>query len=285
MFQDISPLQYHCEYTNKKPNNDDYLVIVNKQSLVLKGNEFPRTDDLPILYTSGKPALTYLFSIGNKALYLASEGCNLENINSRGNSEPQFQLADSAYIRKNLQTGWMAFASATALHLAGWYNSHKFCGKCGSLMARKKEERALYCPECHQIEYPKISPVVIVGLINKDKILLTHYAPSHSAYRKYSLVAGFVEIGETLEDTIRREFMEEVKLKVKNIRYVCSQPWGFSDSILMGFFADLDGDDTITVDPDELSDASWFTRETLPKEDSSFSLTWTLIEKFRNGEI
>lgn len=97
------------------------------------------------------------------------------------------------------------------------------------------------------------------------------------------MIAGFTEIGETLEDTVRREIMEEVGLKVKNIQYYKSQPWGLSGSVLSGFFCDLDGDDTITLDREELSTAQWFEREDIPYDDYDVSLTREMMIQFKKG--
>lgn len=104
-------------------------------------------------------------------------------------------------------------------------------------------------------------------------------------YKKYALLAGFVEIGETVEETVKREVMEEVGLKVKNVRYYKSQPWSFSDTVLMGFYCDLDGEDSITLDEEELALAEWFEREEIPVEPSRDSLTNEMIMKFKNGEV
>ena len=104
--------------------------------------------------------------------------------------------------------------------------------------------------------------------------------------RMHALVAGFVEIGESFEDTVRREVMEEVGLKVRNIRYYRSQPWAFSGAVMAGFYAEPDGDPHVSLNhdgSDELAEAEWFTRGELEQEDSTFSLTWTMIEAFRNG--
>lgn len=103
--------------------------------------------------------------------------------------------------------------------------------------------------------------------------------------KKYALLAGFTEIGETVEETVAREVMEEVGLRVKNIRYYKSQPWAFSDTLLMGFYCDLDGGDEITLDREELSLAEWFEREEIPVEPSRDSLTNEMIMKFKNGEV
>ena len=120
-------------------------------------------------------------------------------------------------------------------------------------------------------------------MTNGDKILMSKYAGR--AYKKYALLAGFTEIGETVEQTVAREVMEEVGLKVKNIRYYKSQPWAFSDTLLMGFYCDLDGDDTIILDQNELALAEWFSREDIPEVTSMESLTNEMIIRFKNGEV
>ena len=114
-----------------------------------------------------------------------------------------------------------------------------------------------------------------------DRLLLTKY--SGRAYKRYALIAGFNEIGESIEDTVRREVMEEVGLKVKNIRYYKSQPWSFSETLLMGFYCDLDGSAEIQLDTEELSEGVWMKREEIPKPVSDISLTSEMIERFRRG--
>ena len=141
----------------------------------------------------------------------------------------------------------------------------------------------MVCPLCGHISYPQICPSVIVAITDKDRILLTKYASGHSSFKRYALVAGYSEVGESLEDTVRREVMEEVGLRVKNIRYYKSQPWAFSGSLLMGFFCDLDGSDEITLDADELSEAAWFHRDEINLEDDHISLTREMIIKFKEG--
>jgi NAD+ diphosphatase len=141
----------------------------------------------------------------------------------------------------------------------------------------------VFCPHCGVTTYPNISPVIIVGVTDGDHLLLTRYAQGE--YQKHALIAGFVEIGETLEDAARREVQEETGLCIKNLHYYKSQPWAFSESLLAGFFAEVDGSTDVHVDQVELSEAIWFSRETLPLEDTTLSLTWDMIETFRRGEV
>ena len=124
---------------------------------------------------------------------------------------------------------------------------------------------------------------VIIGVTDGNRILMSKYAGR--SYKKYALLAGFTEIGETVEETVAREVMEEVGLKVKNIRYYKSQPWAFSDTLLIGFYCDLDGDAEVTLDEEELALAEWFERDEIPVEPSRDSLTNEMIIKFKQGEV
>ena len=140
----------------------------------------------------------------------------------------------------------------------------------------------LSCPHCGNHIYPKICPAIIVGVIDGERILLTKYAGRNNP--NYALVAGFTEIGETAEETVMREVMEEVGLKVKNLRYYRSQPWSFSGTLLFGFFCDVDGEDTLTVDHEELSIAQWFERDQIIGQDNNSSLTNEMMMVFAAGK-
>lgn len=137
------------------------------------------------------------------------------------------------------------------------------------------------CEGCHYTAYPRIMPAVIVGVINGDRILLTKYK---TGFAHNALVAGFTEIGETVEETVAREVMEETGLRVKNIRYYKSQPWGSANDILLGFYCDVDGDDTITMDNEELKYAEWVKREDIILQPGHFSLTNEMMSRFKTGQ-
>lgn len=138
------------------------------------------------------------------------------------------------------------------------------------------------CPKCGATIYPRISPAVIVGVTDGDKLLLTKY--SDRPVRGYGLIAGFNEIGETIEETVHREVREEVGLRVKNLRFYKSQPWSFSGCLLMGFFCDLDGEEKITLQEDELAEGTWFSREDLHHVNENVSLTNEMICLFQEGK-
>ena len=137
-----------------------------------------------------------------------------------------------------MQPGWLAVACITASQLYDWYRAHQFCGRCGAPAQQDAVERAMRCPACGGLVYPTISPAVIVAVTHGDRLLLTKYSQTArpGTVRNYALIAGFAEIGEPLEGTVRREVMEEVRLPVKNIRYYKSQPWRITRSLLSGFY-------------------------------------------------
>lgn len=274
MLQDIIPHKFDISYKANKPQIGDYLLIFSGEKLLIyeeNGNiEFPTVGEINV--KSGD--VQYLFQIDNKAYFMVENNdCETE----------KWKYCVAEKFRK-FEPMWKSFAAITSMQLHRWYNKNKFCGCCGNKLKKSCKERALICYKCNNIVFPSIAPSVIVAVTNGNKILLTKYAVNHSNYRKYALVAGYVEIGETLEETVKREVMEEVGLKVKNIRYYKSQPWSLSDSLLMGFFCELDGDEKITLEREELSTAEWFERENIPYNSSTISLTNEMIEYFRKSK-
>ena len=175
------------------------------------------------------------------------------------------------------------FAGMVGYEYAAWYDQRRFCGRCGSRMVHDEVERMVRCPECNTMEFSKLFPAVIIGIVDPvtDRVLVSRYA--NREYKRYALVAGFCEMGETVEQTVHREVMEEVGLSVKNLRYYKSQPWPPSSSLLFGFFCELDGDARITLDEHELEHAEWLPREELPKEESDYSLTREMMRVLREG--
>ncbi len=148
-----------------------------------------------------------------------------------------------------------------AYQIISWDQTHQYCGRCGSPTEELAGERAKICPKCKFISYPRICPAVITAVRRDNKLLLAH--AKHFKEGMYSLIAGFVEAGETLEEAVQREIMEEVGIKVKNIQYFDSQPWPFPNSMMLGFTAEYD-EGEITVDGVEITDANWYSVDNLP---------------------
>ncbi len=148
-----------------------------------------------------------------------------------------------------------------ALAITEWDVNHRFCGKCGTPTDLVPGERARRCPACHTPFYPRISPAVIVLVTRGDTMLLARSANFPEPF--FSTLAGFVEPGESLEETVVREVKEEVGIDVHHLRYFGSQPWPFGRSLMVGFTAEYAGGD-IRVDGTEIVEASWFTPDSLP---------------------
>ena len=270
MFQDIYPHLFNNQYLPRKPKQGDLGVFVKDEKLLCKANNDFLS--LPILDSETfSLAEEYLFSIDNTGFFLLSDNISLP--------ESGFFSYRDLF---NLSPEWIVFGALSALRLGTWYRENRFCGKCGCKLKHSNTERMLFCPECEIHIYPRISPAVIVAVRNGEKLLLTKYA---QGYSHYALVAGFSESGETIEQTVKREVLEETGIHVKNIQYYGSQPWPHSGSLLFGFYCDLDGDDTLTIQESELSVAEWVDRSSLPIQPNTLSLTSTLMESFRNGII
>ncbi|MDR3270045.1 MAG: NAD(+) diphosphatase [Peptococcaceae bacterium] len=164
-----------------------------------------------------------------------------------------------------------------AVQIVQWDLSNQYCGGCGTLMAAQTTERAKKCPNCGQLRYPQLSPAIIVAVFKDQRLLMAHnvnFAPD-----VYSIIAGFVEPGETLEECVERELWEEVKIQVKNIRYIGSQPWPFPNSLMLGFVAEYAGGE-IQVDGSEVLDAAWFSADQLPVTPKRMSIAGQMIAWF-----
>lgn len=278
MIQDIEPYHLDNQYRPVPPDGDSYAMYYEEHAVLARrtesGIEFPRFRELERLNDDVYSDAVYLFSVNEERYYLVRE------INREPLSE--FTMENTEIFRRALPRHH-AFAGITGYQLYNWYTNRRYCGRCGSLMEPSDKERMMHCDVCGNMEYPKICPAVIVGVTDGDRLLMSKYAGR--TYKNYALIAGFTEIGETVEQTVAREVMEEVGLKVKNIRYYKSQPWAFTDTLLMGFYCELDGSDAIRLDENELAVAEWFKREEIPEPVSQESLTNEMILRFKNGGI
>lgn len=273
MLQEIAPHVYHNEFRSPRPRETDTAVVFDgRQTLLTAEGRFPRVGELLALGVAEED-LVYLFAIDDTSFFL------LEQV-----TEPvrRALTPQPTTVFRTMEPFHLRLAGTTAMHLNSWYRANRFCGCCGAPNRRDDKERAMRCTRCGAIVYPRINPAIVVLVRDGDRALLTHYA-DRPMLQRYALVAGFTEIGETLEDTVRREVLEEVGIRVKNVRYHANQPWGFSGNLMVGFWADLDGDGDITLDTAELNEAVWLRREEIPPTPDPIDLTHTMIELFRLG--
>ncbi|MBK8219218.1 MAG: NAD(+) diphosphatase [Myxococcales bacterium] len=162
-----------------------------------------------------------------------------------------------------------------AMHTCDWLSTNRFCGRCGTPTTRSATERCVECPSCRLRVFPRISPAIITLVRKGDLALLARNAAFPGAF--YSTLAGFADIGESLEETLVREVEEEVSVKVKNVRYFGSQPWPFPNSLMVGFTADWASGE-IAIDPKEIADAQWFSADALPEIPPRLSIARRLID-------
>lgn len=274
MIQDIYPhrLDNHY-YPARKADASSKVMVFRDRDILVSGDVFPRVNELPGA-DAGK--LIYLFALDGEEYFLypdsededlkIPEGYEFVNVRS--------------FRRSGKAEKYRVFLAYTAFQLANWYRGNRYCGRCGGKTSLDDNERAIRCG-CGNVIYPRIVPVVIVGITNGDKILVTKY---RTGFDHFALVAGFTEIGETLEETVAREAMEETGLRVKNIRYYKSQPWGIVDDILVGFYCDVDGDDKISMDQGELKVAEWRARDEIELQPDDYSLTNEMMKMFKEGK-
>jgi len=301
MIHEIAPHCFDNQYTCDLPKPESFaLYYDNRLSLVKKtsqGIEFPTFKELEVIDGEIYKNATYLFSIDGQGYFLVSE--------LRLNGLPDFTLEDINIFRYPFNQGisidrsrsWpgqvevemqptqsTAYAGITGYQLYTWYRDNQYCGRCKKVLEKDLKERMLRCSTCDNMVYPRLNPAVIVGVTHKNRIILSRY--NGQPKNTYALVAGFIEFGESLEEGVKREVLEEVGLHVTNIRYYKSQPWPFTSSLLMGFYCDvINGEEEIVLDADELSLAQWFEREEIPVEFNNISLTNEMIVAFKNGEV
>ncbi|MDU8358104.1 NAD(+) diphosphatase [Pseudomonas syringae group sp. J309-1] len=245
-----------------------WAVVHSEQGFLLDGNGamFPREwlkqQALPLIsehgigHFDGEPVYLYVLKDPVEV-----EGCTWQGLR-------QFMLSGDYDVFQQL---------GYAAQISTWAREHRFCGSCGRPTVQVAGERAMYCEYDNLRFYPRISPSMIVLITRGDEVLLARSPRFVTGV--YSTLAGFVEPGESAEDCVRREVMEEVQVKVKNIRYVGSQCWPFPHSMMLGFHAEYDSGE-IVPQPDEIEDARWFNINDLPPLPASRSIARHLIELY-----
>lgn len=274
MFQNAAK-NLSIDYDNKKVQDNDKILSYCNRSILCKISEtnkiqFPIYKDFKNLKSE---ELIYMFSVNGERFFLSL----CENLKVCG-----FEYKDINVIR-NTNEDIYQYAGITGYHYYCFHVENKFCGKCGGILQHKPEKRCMICSCCGNEAFPKISPAVIVGIIDEqtDSILMTRYA--NGEYKKLALVAGFIEMGESAEQGVVREVKEETGLCIDKVCYYNSQPWGFAQNLLIGYFARVCGSRDILMDSEELSEALWVNRANVEAYPNSISLTGEMLWDFKNN--
>ena len=277
MIQDIFPHVYDNSFPHRRAPRPDDLVLFHRNGKEILLKEENGEIRFPTVAETGTEGLYFAFLIDDTAFFVGP---------GRGTADPGldgYAYTDQSRFR-TAGPRHLAFAGITGMQLMRWLDQEQYCGSCGTKLEESSWERAFVCPKCGKTTYPRLMPAVIVAVLHGDRILVTSYA--NRPGRGYALIAGFTEIGETVEETVHREVLEEVGLKVKNLRYYKSQPWSFTDTVLLGFYCELDGEeDEVHLDRDELKEAHWMKPEELPDRRGEVSLTAEMMQRFKEGLV
>lgn len=243
----------------------EYRLLIASSGEILS---IPTTKDLDALgiHITGQ---IYLGSFQGKSCY-AAEG----RFRNAGASDFTFQELRTLF--DSLGGGFFEIA-LLGVHLVEWEKVSQFCSKCGGMLQSRKDIRAKECITCGRLEFPRLSPAIIV-LVEKENTLLLARSPRFPG-RFFSVLAGFVNPGESLEDAVHREIHEETGIRVKNIAYFGSQPWPFPDSLMIGFTAQYESGE-IQIDGDEIIEAGWYAPDQLPQIPGKLSIARQLIDWF-----
>ncbi len=255
-----------------EPKTGKYLLYYDNRVLIRENKLFWERSEVSHVFVAGNHHLL-IDSIGDEK-YLA---VNLDADHSSSLQAELVSLRSLLFARVEQDFRFAGLGS----QLLNWYLGHRFCGSCGSGTVPHAKERALVCSRCQACFYPRINPCVIVLVNRGADILLARNAKYPRGF--YSCLAGFIEVGETPEETVAREVREEVGIEVRNIRYIKSQSWPFPSQLMLGFFADY-ASGQIELNDAEIEAADWFSIDSLPEvPKANISVAGELIELYRNA--
>ena len=265
-----APLNFVAGY---EPDHEEgtvglWFIFRGYQLLVFEKNELFALPQVIALSEIGLQSLRsfYLGSLDNQPCFVAE----LDDL-AEAPAGMQFRNLRSLYSAFPEKLFWIA---GRAQHFLDWDRYHQYCGSCGTPTVRVRNDWNKQCPKCELSHYPRLSPAIIVLVERGDEILLARANRYQGAM--YSVLAGFVEPGESLEDTLHREIFEEVGIKVKNVKYFGSQPWPFPNSLMVGFTCEYDSGELV-LQEEEIADAQWFTADSMPEIPPGISISRSLI--------
>ena len=240
------------------PADDDYLFVFNdnRELFLTPKKELPKTLD--------EFDIEFCLFIGK----YNSKNCFVVNADFKNG----YDLREVYEFNHDLY-----HIAGKAVLVRDWYISHRFCGRCGTKTQLDEKDMMLKCPSCGQVHYPRIAPAIIVAIRKDDELLMAKH--SYHDNIRYALIAGFVEPGESIEEAVHREVLEEVGIKIKNLKYQRSQSWPFPNSLMLAFTAEYESGD-IKVDGDEILKANWFKKDEIIRYNSDISISDWLIQDF-----
>lgn len=214
-----------------------------------------------------------------RRLYIGTLGevpCYAAEIDGSAPIPPGAAVEELRSLYERLDTPFYD-AALTAVHLLQWDGNYRFCGKCSGELKPRTDVRAKECEQCGRLEFPRLSPAIIVLIEKEDTLLLARSARFAAPF--FSILAGFVEPGESMEAAVHREVLEEVGIHVKNVKYFGSQPWPFPDSLMIGFTAEYESGE-LKIDGEEIVEAGWYRTDHLPHIPGKLSIARQLIDWF-----
>ena len=266
--------QIHQEAKLSDINGDAYVVLYAKKNAIMAdgGMRIPKASEL----IASLPPTTIMMLSGH-----------INGVECWGGHLPQeftlpagLESVESrlAFVHPNPD---ITFAIARCRTFVNWRNAHKFCGACGAPTGFADSDLAIVCPSCGMMYYPQIAPAVITMITrnNGKEVLLAHN--KRFSTPSFSLIAGFLEAGESLEQAGAREILEETGITVRNIRYIRSQPWPFPNSLMLGFQAEYDSGTAFPQDG-ELDQMGWYSRDNLPNLPNKGSIARRILDEFFN---
>ena len=264
---------FSVQPSNASPKENSLFIHFQQGSILLENGEIPVWGRIKRFLPKDFQPFE-LARAGEQSIFSSfpHSGVSLEE-------NEQFQFVKTDIFRSMPPV--QASLITSAMHLWRWYENNRYCGRCAAKLLPDEHERALRCPECGNILFPTIAPAVIVAITCGDRILLAR----NVRYEHYALIAGYVEVGETLEHALRREVLEEVGLSIHDIRYLGDQPWGSSGSQMFAFHAHADDAAPIVLQKSELKDARWFDRNEVPLIPHKVSIAYEMMQRFREGTL
>ena len=251
---------YQIDFSDSiTPTNDDILFVFNddRELHLTEDNELPKTlDDFDVDFC------LFIGEYDGKRAFVV----NVKTTESFTPLQDVYEFSHDLY-----------HIAGKAVLVRDWCLSHRFCGKCGAKTQLDEKDMMMKCPSCGQNHYPRIAPAIIVAIRKGDELLMAKH--SYHDNIRYALIAGFVEPGESIEEAVHREVLEEVGVKIKNLKYQRSQSWPFPNSLMLAFTADYDSGD-IKVDGDEIVKAKWFKKDEIIRYGSDISISDWLIQEF-----